>query len=43
MYAKYKVEVNIGTDEQDKNSPMNKGKSSDDNWREEMNGLYVIH
>ncbi|EMW0957563.1 TPA: hypothetical protein R6W42_005253 [Citrobacter freundii] len=34
MYAKYKVKVDIGTDEQDKNSPMNRGETTDDNWEE---------
>ncbi len=34
MYAKYKIKVDIGNDEQDKNIPPSKSESSDDSWEE---------
>ncbi|QLR76058.1 hypothetical protein HV336_03760 [Citrobacter freundii] len=34
MYAKYKIKVGIGNDEQDKNIPPSKSESSDDSWEE---------
>lgn len=34
MYAKYKIEVNIGNDDRDENIPPSKSESSDNNWEE---------
>ncbi|EMO7867086.1 hypothetical protein WDR94_004179 [Citrobacter amalonaticus] len=41
MYAKYKIKVNIGNNDQDKNTPPSKGESSDNNW-EEGEGKWIL-
>ncbi len=41
MYAKYKIEVNIGNDDRDENIPPSKSESSDNNW-EEGEGEWIL-